>query len=232
MDNLRSKNGNMAVIFDMDGVIVDSAPFHFVAWQNTWQRRGVNYTHEEFKRNFGQRSDLQVRCVVGNRLSQDEVRAIVSEKDLLFREIMKGNIKALPGVVELLRSLKEYGVKLALGSSSPRETVYLVTETLGVKELFDAIVCGPEVRESKPNPLIFLLCAKKIGIEPWRCMVIEDAVVGITAAKRGGMYVLAVTNSYPRENLMNADIIVNSLKEVTIEGLESFMRMRHLEMKI
>lgn len=231
MNQMTPKNGKMAVIFDMDGVIVDSAPHHFSAWQKVWQRRGVPYSYADFKHNFGQRSDLQVRYIVGNKLSQDEVKTIVAEKDILLREILKDNMRALPGAVELIKSLNEYGVKLALGSSSPKETVYLVAETLGVEKYFDAIVCGSEVREGKPNPQIFLLSAKRINVEPWKCMVVEDAVVGITAAKRGGMYVLAVTNTHPRESLMDADIVVDSLNEVTVQSLEDFMASTGCELR-
>lgn len=213
----------LAVIFDMDGIIVDSAPCHFAAWQSTWQKRGVSYTPEDFKHNFGKRSDTQVRAIIGDAISQEEVQIIVREKDALLREIIKNNVKAFPGALELIKSLREHDCKIAVGSSSPQETVELIMKALGVDRYLDASVTGSEVTEGKPSPQIFLLAAQKLAAAPSKCVVVEDAVVGITAAKKGGMYALAVTNTHPRESFREADIVVDSLEEVTVQTLENLV---------
>ncbi len=216
------QNNNAAIIFDMDGVIVDSAKYHYLTWRTLLAKRGVNYSFEAFIDNFGRRTDLQVRRILGN-IPDAEVSAIVHEKDILFRQIVGDDIAAFPGVVDLIRSIKTSGRKVAVGSSSPTETVHLITAKLGVKDYFDAIVCGSEVTEGKPSPQIFLTAAKKLAAPPERCVVIEDAMVGIAAARNGGMRVVAVTNTHSREELHEADMIVDSLKELNVDCLEKLL---------
>ena len=212
-------NAKAAVIFDMDGVIVDSARYHYLAWCNMLKRRGRDYSYEEFMTNFGRRTDMQLRRILGD-ISDAEVAAFVKEKDILFREIVGQNVAAFPGAVELIRSLRRSGSKIAVGSSSPAETVHLIVGKLGVKDDFDTIVCGNEVTEGKPSPQIFLLAAKKLGAEPATCVVIEDAVVGVAAARNGGMRAVAVTNTHQREALKDADLVVDSLTELSVNTLE------------
>jgi beta-phosphoglucomutase len=208
-----------AVIFDMDGVIVDSARYHYLTWCSMLKRRGREYTYPEFMTNFGRRTDMQVRRILGE-IPDAEVAAFVQEKDVLFREIVGQNVAAFPGVVDLIKSLKKSGSKVAVGSSSPTETVHLIVGKLGIKEDFDAIVCGSEVTEGKPSPQIFLLAAKRMDTRPENCVVIEDAVVGVAAAKNGGMRAVAVTNTHPREELKDADLVVDSLTELTADKLD------------
>jgi beta-phosphoglucomutase family hydrolase len=212
-------NTKAAVIFDMDGVIVDSARYHYLTWCTMLRRRGREYPWEEFQTNFGRRTDMQVRRILGD-ISDVEIAAFVKEKDILFREIVGQEIVAFPGVIDLIRALKHGGNKIAVGSSSPKETVHLIVSKLGVKDEFDTIVCGSEVTEGKPSPQIFLLAAKKMGVEPADCVVIEDAEVGVTAAKKGGMRAVAVTNTVSRAALKEADLVVESLTELSPNTLE------------
>lgn len=215
-----------AVIFDMDGVIVDSARYHYLTWCRMLERRGREYSYQEFKTNFGRRTDMQVRRILGE-ITDDEVKAFVGQKDRLFREIVGQNATAFPGVVNLIKSLKKDGRKIAVGSSSPAETVHLILDNLGIREDFDTLVCGSEVTEGKPSPQIFLLAAERLGIAPNRCAVIEDSVVGITAAKNGQMYAVAVTNTHPREEFKEADMVVDSLQELSVEKIDNLCGFNH-----
>ena len=135
----------------------------------------------------------------------------------------RGNIKPLPGAVELLRSLGEHGFKAAIASSAPPENIEMITRSLGINGCFHAVVFGYEVTEGKPSPQGFLLAARKLGIEPGCCIVIEDAVAGVEAAKRAGMHCIAVTNTHPGEKLKEADIIVDTLETVSIKDLEALL---------
>ncbi len=209
-----------AVIWDMDGVIVDTGPYHFRAWQEVFQKRGVNFTEEDFKRNFGQRNDTIIRNTMGGSMSSSEMDAIAGEKEENYRRRVAQNIKPLPGAIELLRSLGDQGVKVAMASSAPMENIQLVTRALGINDCFQAIVWGREVTEGKPSPQGFLLAARKLQVEPQDCIVIEDAVAGVTAAKRAGMKCLAVTNTHPAVSLKGADLIVNTLEIVNVGDLE------------
>jgi len=216
-------NKTRAVIWDMDGVIADTAPYHFKAWQEVFRKRGVTITEDDFKRNFGQRNDRITRIVLGTDISPDELESVATEKEEGFRNRAKNHLKPLPGAVELIKSLKEYGFLQALGSSAPPENVRLITRELKIESLFQAIVSGREVKEGNPSPLGFLLAAEKLGVEPKDCIVIEDAIAGGAAARKAGMRCLAVTNTNPRTSLKGADLIVDSLKEVTPGDLESLL---------
>ena len=206
----------------MDGTIVNSLPFHKLAWIETFAKRGKDFTDDDFKWANGRRNDEIIPHFMGQNMSAKEVNIIANEKEAAFRRFVKNNIKALPGAVELIQSLATAKIQLALVSSTPKENIELITETLGIKKYFTLFINGDDVKEGKPSPQAFLLAAKKLGVEPKNCVVMEDAVVGVQAAKRAGMYCIAVTNTYPREAIGEADIIVNSLEEIivkTIEGL-------------
>ena len=217
------KSNTKAVIWDMDGVIADTAPYHFKAWQHVFYKKGVSFTEDDFRRNFGQRNDTIIRNVLGEEISQDEIGVIASEKEEDFRQRVSQNIKPLPGAIELIKLLKEHGFSLALASSAPVENIQLIIRGLGINNCFQVIVSGREVREGKPSPQGFLLAAKKLDVSPGNCIVIEDAVAGVAAAKRAGMCCLAITNTHPRTRLMEADLVVDTLEEVTVADLEQIL---------
>ena len=218
-------NKAKAVIWDMDGVIADTAPYHFRAWQDVFQKRGANFTEDDFKRNFGQRNDTITRNTLGNELSPKEIEIIANEKEQNYRQRVKGNIRPLPGAIQLLRGLKKYGFVQAIASSAPIENIQLVLRGLDIENLFQAIVSGKEVKEGKPSPQVFLLAAERLGVKPHNCIVIEDAVAGVAAAKRGGMHCIAVTNTHSQANLKEADLIVSTLEKVKASDLENLLNI-------
>jgi beta-phosphoglucomutase family hydrolase len=213
-----------AIIWDMDGVIVDTAPYHLKAWQEVFQKRGVAFTKEDFRRNFGQRNDTIILNTLGELTLQSEIDAIGREKERKFRNAVRQNIKPLPGAIELIKSLAPHGFKLALASSAPIENIKLLTKGLGIDKCFYAIISGGDVTEGKPSPQGFLLAAQRLGVEPKNCIVTEDAIAGITAAKRAGMYCLAVTNTHPRPSLTEADLVVDTLEAVNTNDLEQLLK--------
>ena len=216
-------NKAKAVIWDMDGVIADTAPYHFKAWQEVFQKRVVVFTEDYFRRNFGQRNDTIIRNTLGKDISQSEIDTIATEKEENFRRGVKNNIKPLPGAIKLIKSLKEHGFALALASSGPIENIQLLIRGLGIENFFQAIVSGREVKEGKPSPQSFLLAAKKLGVKSQNCIVIEDSIAGVAAAKRGGMHCLAVTNTNPKTSLMAADVVVDTLETVRASDVERLL---------
>ena len=208
-----------AVIWDMDGVIADTALYHFKAWQDVFRKRGVSYTEEDFKRNFGRRNDTIIPDIMGGNLSPSEVEAIATEKEENYRQRVAQNIKPLPGAIELIRALRERGVKMAIASSSPVENIQLILGGLGIDSYFQVIVWGRQVSEGKPSPQGFLLAAKKLEVAPENCVVIEDAIDGVAGAKRAGMSCLAVTNNHSKQSLVAADLVVDTLEAVTVDDL-------------
>ncbi len=204
----------------MDGVIADTAPYHLKAWQGVFREKGLNFTEEDFRRNFGQRNDTIIRNTLGEDISQSEIDVIASDKERNFRHRVRQNIKPLPGAIKLITSLKEHGFSVALASSAPMENIQLVIRGLGIESSFQAIVSGREVTKGKPSPQGFLLAAERLGVEPRDCIVIEDAIAGVAAAKRAGMYCLAVTNTHPRHSLTEADFVVDTLEVLSAKDVE------------
>jgi HAD superfamily hydrolase (TIGR01509 family) len=204
------------VLWDMDGVIADTRPFHLAAWQEAFASRGVQFTEEDFGQLFGTRNDFIVGTVMGQQLSEQDVQAMVEEKEKLFRRKATGNIQPFPGAVGLLNAIKKANLRLGLVSSAPAENIDLVIGELGLNGVFDCIVFGREASQSKPSPQIYLLAADRLQVAPADCLVIEDSHQGIRAAKAAGMKCLAVTNTHARHKLQEADRIVDSLEEVDL----------------
>jgi beta-phosphoglucomutase family hydrolase len=213
-----------AVIWDMDGVIADTAPYHFRAWQEVFRRRGARYSEDDFRRNFGKRNDAIIRNILGSEVPSVEMESIAAEKEELFRRRAGSRIKPLAGAIELMQALEEHGFSQAMGSSAPLENIELVTRKLGITGFFQVIVSGREVTEGKPSPQVFLLAAQRLGARPRDCVVIEDALAGVSAAKRAGMPCVAVTNTSPGTELSGADLIVDTLEEVTVAEIESLLK--------
>ncbi len=204
------------VLWDMDGVIVDSNSFHFAAWQETFAKREIKFTKEDLTKLFGIRNDFIIRNILGGKPREEEVETIAQEKETNFRGKIKGNVKPLPGVITLLDMIKKGNFKQALVSSATEENIALLIGELNLESFFDCIVCGKEVVESKPSPQIFLLAAEKLEAEPKDCIVIEDSPFGVKAAKAAGMRCLAVTNTHPKQELEEADKVVDSLEEIEL----------------
>ena len=201
----------------MDSTIVNLLSFHKLAWIVTFAKRGRNFTDDDFKWANARKNEEIIPHLLGQKMSLEEVNLIANEKEVTFRRLVKDNIKALPGAVELIQSLAEVKMQLALVSSTPKENIELITENLGIKKYFSLFINGDDVKEGKPSPQGFLLAAKKLGVEPKNCVVMEDAVVGVRAAKRAGMYCIAIANTYPKKDITEADIVVNSLEEITVK---------------
>jgi beta-phosphoglucomutase family hydrolase len=210
------RRSKKTILWDMDGVISDSYSFHFAAWQETFAKRGIKFTKEDFTKLFGTRNDFIIGSVMGKDLPEGDVKIMVQEKEENFRQKATGNIKPFPGVVRLLNALKKGNFKLGLVSSAPKENIDLVLNELNLAGIFDCVVFGQEVSESKPSPQIYLLAAKKLEVTPNDCVLIEDSPPGVKAAKTAGMKCLAITNTHPRQKLEEADRVVDSLENVDL----------------
>jgi beta-phosphoglucomutase family hydrolase len=204
-----------AVLWDLDGVLVDTAPFHFEAWQELFQSLGKGFADADFRRTFGLRNDAILGDILGE-LAPAEVERLAQKKEELYREKIEGRVTAIPGAMGLLRRLQQRGRKSAIVSSTTRENVRVVLGSLGIEGVFEAVVAEEDAPRGKPDPQGFLVAAEKLGVEAEECVVIEDAPGGVEAAKRAGMSCIGVTTSRPREALAGADLVVDSLKEATV----------------
>jgi beta-phosphoglucomutase family hydrolase len=223
-------NTARAIIWDMDGVIADTADCHFRAWQEVFIKHGITYPEETFKRYFGRRNVDIIRTIMGKDTPEKVVNTISHEKEEDFLVKIKEQIKAFPGVIELIKSLANSEYKMALASSAPKKNVDLITRTLKIDNCFQAVVSSKDVVQGKPNPQVFLLAAGKLSVEPKNCIVFEDAIAGVAAAKSAGMHCIAVTNTNSRESLAEADLIVDTLEIITIKDLDDLIN-NHLMKK-
>jgi len=207
-------NRQYGTIFDMDGVLIDSFDLHRRSWQRMARQYGIEMTDEQFASTFGRTSREIIRQFWGANVTPEQVRHMDDCKEAVFREMLRQHIPVMPGAIELIKDLADSGFVLGVGSSGPPENVELVVDGLGLRERLAAIVTGRDVSRGKPDPLVFLLTARRMGIDPARCAVIEDAVHGVAAARRAGMKVIALTGTAGREALGQADLIVDSLSEL------------------
>ena len=204
-----------AFLWDMDGVIVDSGAPHFESWRQAFAARGTIYTEAQFESFFGTRDDYIIRRVLGP-IPEAEIKEIADDKERRYRNLIRGNVHVFPGVLSLLKAMKQGGFRVAMGTSAPRENVDAVAQQIGLHEYFDAVVSGEDVTEGKPSPEIYLAAAAKLGARPSDCVVFEDAPHGVEAAKLAGMKCVAITNSHPAEALQAADRVVASMEEMDL----------------
>ena len=207
-----------AVIFDVDGVLVDSYAAHFESWKRLGKETGVTLDEEQFAESFGRRSRDVIRKYWGSQkvsdtsisISDSEVERLDRRKEGLFREILEEDFPGMDGAADLIRGLAKHGFRIAVGSSAPKENVDLVLEHLGVT--------GEDVQRGKPDPQVFLLAAERLGVPPDCCVVIEDAVPGIEAARSAGMKAVALVSTGRDAATLGAagpDRIVRSLRELS-----------------
>lgn len=210
-----------AVVFDWDGVVVDSSALHERSWEILADKLGLPLPADHFKRGFGKKNNVIIPDL-GWATEPADVEALAREKEEIYRSLVREKgIDPLPGVRELLTALRERGIPCAIASSTERANLDLPLDRMGLREFFQVIVSGEEVVHGKPDPAVFLLAAQRLGIAPPDCVVIEDALVGIEAAKRAGMRVLAVATTNPLSALDAADCAVESMTDATPDLLVS-----------
>ncbi|MGH9327543.1 MAG: HAD family hydrolase [Terriglobia bacterium] len=211
-----------AAIFDMDGVLVDSNPFHIEKWIELLNDRKVPFSRDELPRQIlGQRNDHAFRLFFGSRLAQPEMKQLGAELEAKFRNVFRPHARPLPGLVPLLCQLRSAGIPLAVASSAIRENVEFVVETIGLRPFFQCLINGDEVLHPKPDPEIYLKTAGKLGVEADECVGFEDSFAGIEAVKRAGMKCVAIASTFPPAELKStrADFVATGFKELSLGRL-------------
>src|SRR5918911_1685903 len=207
-----------AVLWDMDGTLLDSAEYHWRAWRDTLSGERFELAHHQFVATFGQRNDTILRDWLGADLSLGEIDRIGGAKEARYRALVReGGITLLPGVERWLRRLKADGWRQAIASAAPRANVEAIMAALNIEAYFDAISSAEDVQRGKPDPQVFLVAAERVGVPPARCIVIEDAPAGLLGAQRGGMRAIGVRS--PHADL-KADIVVDTLAELPDDAFE------------
>jgi beta-phosphoglucomutase len=201
-----------AVLWDMDGTLIDSAEYHWLTWRDALAAEGRTLTYEEFASFFGQRNDAILRRILDGAIAPEEVARIGDAKEAAYREMVRRRgIEPLPGVRRWLERLRDAGWRQAVASSAPPANIEVLIDVLGVNDCFRAYVSAEEVPHGKPAPDVFLRAAEKLEVPVSRCVVVEDAPAGVEAGRRGGMRTIGVVSMHEG---LDADVTTRSLADL------------------
>ncbi len=210
-----------AVLWDLDGTLVDSGDQHWRAWRDTMRVEGVELTYQQFLDSFGQKNDRILTAWLGPGTPIDRIRRVGDAKEARFRDLARQEgVTVLPGATEWVRRLRRDGWLQAIASSAPRENVDAILRLIGIEQEIDAIVSAEDVRVGKPDPEVFLTAAARLEVPPDRCIVVEDAAAGVEAGRRAGMKTVGVNV----EVVLDADLYVRSLADLPDDGFDRLVR--------
>jgi HAD superfamily hydrolase (TIGR01509 family) len=207
-------------LFDWDGVIIDSRRHHEESWGRLAAELGKSLPDDHFLKGFGRKNEFIIPELLGWTRELEEIHQISLRKEALYREVVADwGLEALPGVRTWMERLRDAGVPCSIGSSTHRANIDLSLGMIGLRDFFQGIVTAEDVSHGKPDPEVFLAAASRVGRAPKRCVVFEDAHVGIQAARAGGMRVVGVATTHSIEELTEPDLAVHRLDELEVETL-------------
>ncbi len=217
------ENNRGAAIWDVDGTLVDTAELHFQAWQAVCREQGREFTRDDFAATFGQRNPEIIRTLFGERFTPEEIGAFGDRKEVLYRSEASKGVELLPGARRLVEDLHRAGFAQAIGSSAPRANLDLILRITGIARFFDVVISSEDTQRGKPDPQVFLLAAERLGVAAAHCVVFEDAVAGVQAARAGGMKCVAVRcvghHSEASLRQAGADFVVDTLEQVSAAAI-------------
>lgn len=208
------------VIWDMDGVLVDTGEIHYQSWMHTLEKYRVPFSRDVFNSTFGMNNAGILKLLMGNDIDPQTTKEISEVKEINFRQAMRGQLKTLPGALALLESIREENIPQAIGSSAPQKNIDAIVDELGLNNVFDALVSAAEM-PGKPDPAVFLTAAEKIQAPAAQCIVLEDAIAGVEAARKAGMKCIAITTTNAAGSLHAAHRIINRFDEISVRDLIS-----------
>jgi beta-phosphoglucomutase family hydrolase len=211
-----------AVIFDWDGVVVDSSAAHKASWEQLAEERNLVLPDNHFTLSFGRINKVIIPEIFRWTLDSEQIKELSDRKEILYREILaKTGLAALPGALNLFNDLKDAGIPMAIGTSTPLENVKAVIQMIGAQDNFDAIISSEDVSRGKPDPEVFLKAADALGAAPGNCVVFEDALYGIQAALAARMKAVALTTTHRVKHFDSTwpHMIVSTLADVSLSML-------------
>ncbi|MBD8529441.1 MULTISPECIES: HAD family phosphatase [unclassified Massilia] len=212
-----------ALIFDMDGTIVDNMAFHTQSWIAFFERRGRAIDADEFFRTTAGRQGQEIiRSYLGADLADDEIAVLNHEKEAVYRELYAPHLKSVAGFEDLIADARSQGILLAVGTAAPPANVEFTLDGLDLRRHFETVVGAADVARGKPHPDVFLEAARRCGAAPADCIVFEDAPLGVEAARRAGMRVVVITTTLPADAFAEFDnviAIVDDFSSLVLETL-------------
>ncbi len=220
-----TNKNEFAVIFDMDGVLVDNSDYHFKSWVHIAKKLDFNLTLHYYKQYLNGRVGSEIiKRFSKTKLSEQEIKKLGKEKDALYRKLFRPHIRPVKGLVNFLANLEKHGVKRALATSAPHENVIFVLGSTKTRKFLKHIVNASHVTKGKPNPEVFLKAAGLLNMKPKNCVVFEDALNGIKAAQRAKMKVVAIATTNKPQDLKHANLVVKDFSGLTVEKLEKLFK--------
>jgi beta-phosphoglucomutase len=214
----------LAVLFDMDGVIVDSNPYHKLAFEAFLERHGVFLTDEELKTHvYGRTNQEIMRFIFKEKFTPQQGQVWADEKEAIFRDLYK-EVSPVKGLVAFLQMLKTHAVKTAVGTSAPKLNLDFILEKIDIRQYFYALLHSDDVQFGKPNPEIYLKAAARLNTAPMNCIVIEDSLPGIKAGLDAGMKVIGITTTHTAEELARAHLVIEDFNGLTIQTLLDLLK--------
>jgi len=217
------KGRTSAVIFDMDGVIVDNMKYHKKAWEMFLKKYASDMDVEEFSKHFGKVNKDLLKIVFQREVSDEEVSRFGDEKEALYRELYAEDVAPTGGLVDFLQELRENRVKTAVASAAPKVNVDFVFEKTGLREYFDVSIDANDVTRGKPDPEIYLKTAEKLNCPPEACLVFEDSMPGIQAGRNAGMKVIGVATSHPADKLKDTEFVIKDFTEINFKAVLDYL---------
>lgn len=209
-----------AVLWDLDGTLVDSGEYHWRAWREIMDAEGRPISRQEFLDSFGQRNDRILTTWLGEDVSPEAIARIGDAKEARYRQLAQDEgLEPLPGAAAWVERLHAAGWRQAIASSAPAENVRVMLSVLHLDRFFDAVAAAEDVTAGKPDPQVFLVAARKLGAEPARSVVVEDAAAGLEAARRAGMKCIGVSGSAT----LDADVFVRSLADLPDDAFDELI---------
>ncbi|TGK50428.1 HAD family phosphatase [Leptospira kanakyensis] len=190
-------------IFDMDGVVVDNHSFHFKAWMEFSKKYNFPLNSEIYRDTFNGKTNADLFRMIFGNISDTEVKRYGDEKESWYQTLYQKEMKPHTGLIEYLDYLKEQGVKIALGTSAPPMNVDFTLDNLSLRHYFDVIIDGSKVEKGKPDPQVYELCAKELGLPPKECVVFEDSLAGLESGKSAGCSIIGVATSHTESELQS-----------------------------
>lgn len=216
-----------AVIFDLDGTLVDNNSFHIKAWQAFYDKIGKTFSLEEYMQHINGRVNNEIfNYVFNTTLTPREVAAYSEEKETMYRKLYQPFIKPVNGLVYFLDELAKVGIPLAMATSGLPPNINFMFDNVPIKKYFKNIVDASQVKKGKPDPEIFLKAAHSINANPSHCIAFEDSVAGIRSAKTAGMVVVALTTTHASGYLKEADIIIKDYDEISLAKLRQLKKIK------
>ncbi|MDN3203127.1 HAD family hydrolase [Algoriphagus sediminis] len=209
-----------AVIFDMDGVIAHTNPYHSISFKEFFARYGIYPSEEEFRDHmYGKNNGYILSHFFGREIIGEELKRLEAEKEGMFREIYSEHATSLPGLIQFLEELQEGGIKMGVATSAPRANLDLILDKLQIRDKFGSLLSEEDVESHKPSPEVYLKSAKNLKISPENSFVFEDSYSGASAGLNAGMKVIGVLTTHSKEELPDCDIYINDFTGMTIDKL-------------